>query len=111
MRTHRKVNALEWLKSNQPYSFANGPENDQIIEFLEFLHEYGVTDSIVGVDEYEIYNSDEIEIRPTAELFITFPKNMSTENMISIMIEIGRLHPDEIDPERQDDLSIRLWWD
>ena len=58
MTKHLKFDALEYLKNNE-YSFANGPDVDQIIEFLEFLKEIGIEKCTVGVDENEIWDSDE----------------------------------------------------
>jgi len=108
MTKHLKFDALEYLKNNE-YSFANGPDVDQIIEFLEFLKEIGIEKCTVGVDENEIWDSDEVETFPTAELWIHFPDVVPTEFMISTIVEIGRLHPDDLNIE--EDGSLRLWWD
>ena len=105
---HLKFDALEYLKNNE-YSFANGPDVDVIIEFLEFLKDIGIEKCTVGVDENEIWDSDEVETFPTAELWIHFPDVVPTEFMISAMVEIGRLHPDDLNIE--EDGSLRLWWD
>lgn len=76
---------------------------------MEFLKECGVEKCFVGVNEHEEYDSDSYWTEPTAELFIFFPDNISTETMVEIMVEIGRSYPDELD--QKDDGSLRLWWD
>lgn len=108
MTKHLEFDALNYLKNNE-YSFANGPNVDTVVEFLEFLKIIGIEKCTVGVDENEIWDSDEVETFPTAELWIYFPDVVPTEFMIAVMVEIGHLHPDEIDQE--EDGSLRLWWD
>ena len=102
------TDALSYLKDNE-YSFANGPDVDQIIELLEFLKERGVEKCFIGIDENDIWDSDDVEIFPSAELFIYFPKNVPTQSMIEILVEIAHLRPNEISQENDD--SVRLWWD
>lgn len=108
MTNHLKFDALEYLKNNE-YSFANGPDVDIIIEFLEFLKNIGVEKCTVGLDKILDFDEDEMKTFPTAELWIHFPDVVPTEFMISTMIEIGYLRPNEIDQE--EDGSLRLWWD
>lgn|SRR6185436_7609160 len=92
--------ALQYLKESGSH-FANGPDNDMAIEFVETLYDLGAKQINVALYE-DFYENEEIF---DAELFLFLPPTISIE----VMMEIVCMRPDEISQE--EDGSIRLWWD